>query len=149
MRKILLTLALLAMACAQIFGTQRAHLCDHGTMPLRTIAEHCHKGFFKADIFAVAVPCLRGDTTHCEENGPKESHHPLYIDLQIPSSSLTVVMVPAFVAVPVYEFSVFSQTALLLLVEDKRMGRSSFKYERPDHLPNAAVLVASCIVILV
>ncbi len=42
-KRILTTLAVLVVACAQVFGMQRGYICDHGDSSLETKAEHWHR----------------------------------------------------------------------------------------------------------
>ncbi|SKB01809.1 hypothetical protein SAMN02745166_03466 [Prosthecobacter debontii] len=145
-RSTLLTLAFLAVACAQVFGTQRGYLCDHGKVALETVVDHCHKA--SSDEGSEAVPCEESDSVACESKGEKKTHQPLQVDLQVTPATLVSVTVPAFVAVLMDDFFSFDRALSVVLVEEQRISGLSFEDERP-YLPSAAVEVASCIVILV
>lgn len=145
-RTTLLTLAFLAVACAQVFGTQRGYLCDHGMLTIEIAVDHCHKS--SADEGAETVLCEESDPVACDSKGEKKTHQPLQVDLQVTPATLVSVTVPAFVAVLMEDFFSFDWTLSIVLVEELRMGGLSFEDERA-FLPSAAVQVARCMVILV
>lgn len=146
-RTTLLTLAFLAVACAQVFGTQRGYVCDHGMVALETAADHCHTP--SSDDGEETIPCEVSDPVSCESKGEKKAHQPLQVDLQVTPATLLSVTVPAFVAVLIEDFFSFDWTLSVVSVEEPRMGGLSFEDERPFFLHSAAVQVARCIVILV
>lgn len=145
-RSFLLTLALLAVACAQVFGTQRGYMCDHGAIVTETVAEHCHSEV--SENTTKSIPCEDTDGLLCDSKGDKKIHQPLQVDLQVTPATLVALTVPAFVAVLVNDFSIFNWTLDLVLIEDERGNGLSFENERLA-LPSAAVQVARCMVILI
>lgn len=145
-RSITLTLAFLAVACAQVFGVQRGYTCEHGAAIVETAVEHCHASLSEGTV--VTALCNEAGSGACDSAGERKSHQPLKIDLQVSPAALVAVTVPAFVAVLVNDFSMFDWTIQLVLIEDERMNGVSFENERLD-LPSAAVQVARCMVILV
>lgn len=144
-KRILPTLAVLAVACAQVFGLERGFACDHGDELVETTAEHCHRVL--ADAHEEEVPCHESPANDCGDSGEKEHHTPLSVDMQAAPSSLASVSTPAFVAVPMVEFE------LRDWILSQVLAAREFSKIPPDtggnSPPSAAVQVASCMVILV
>lgn len=144
-KRILPTLAVLVVACAQVFGVQRGYACAHGDAPVETKAEHCHRVVL--DAHAGEVPCEETSSNECESKGEKEHHTPLSVDMQAAPSSLAAVSIPAFVAVQLAELPVHEWALILSLAEDVSMKTPLDT--GGDSPPSAAVQVARCMVILV
>ena len=144
-KRILTTLAVLVVACAQVFGMQRGYICDHGDSSLETKAEHCHR--VQDDGHEHEVPCEDSPDNECDGKGEKEHHQPLAVDLQSSTANQTLAFVPTFVAVLIAEAPVYPWELIQTLAENDRLkmpldtGRES--------PPSAAVQVARCMVILV
>jgi hypothetical protein len=145
MNRILRTLAILAIVCAQVFGVQRGYTCDHGAAPTETEAEHCHR--IVADGHEGSVPCEDTSSKDCDQQGEKESHAPVSVDLQTSPASLASVAVPAYVAVQISEFSIYDWIVAQTLPV---LHLSSSPFDTGENSPpSAAVQVVSCMVILV
>ncbi|HCN29475.1 MAG TPA: hypothetical protein DIT64_12140, partial [Verrucomicrobiales bacterium] len=144
-KRILPTLAVLVVACAQVFGVQRGYACAHGDAPVETKAEHCHRVI--VDDHAGKVPCEESSTKDSDDKGEKEHHTPLSVDMQAAPSSLATVSIPAFVAVLVAETWVHDWVQIQARAEDERLKTPlDTGGESP---PSASVQVARCMVILV
>ncbi len=144
-KRILTSLAVLVVVCAQVFGMQRGFVCEHQGTRVETAAEHCHHeeetgktGF---------VSCSEDSHKDDSEHEDTEHHAPLTVDLQADTACLTAVYIPAFVAVLVAEKPVHDWVLIQALTEHEMMktpldtgGESS---------PPAALQVARCMVILV
>jgi hypothetical protein len=144
-KRILPTLAVLVVACAQVFGVQRGYACAHGEETMETRAEHCHRVI--VDDHAHEAPCEESSNKECEDKGEKEHHAPLGVDMQAAPSSLAAVSIPVFVAVQIADLPVQQWALMLSLVEDVSMKTPLDT--GGDSPPSAAVQVARCMVILV
>ena len=144
-KRILPTLAVLVVACAQVFGVQRGYACAHGEESVETKAEHCHRVI--VDDHEHEAPCEESSSKECGDQGEKEHHAPLSVDMQAAPSSLATVGIPVFVAVQVAELPVHEWALMLTLVEDVSMKTPLDT--GGDSPPSAAVQVARCVVILV
>lgn len=144
-KRILTTLAVLVVACAQVFGVQRGYVCNHGDASLETKAEHCHR--VQEDGHEHEVPCEESPGNECDGKGEKEHHQPLAVDLQSSPASQALVFVPVFVAVQIADVSVHQWEMTQLLAENERLKTPLDTGE--DRPPSAAVQVARCMVILV
>lgn len=144
-KRILPTLAVLVVACAQVFGVQRGYACAHGEETLETKSEHCHRVI--VDDHADEVPCEESSGKECGDQGEKEHHAPLSVDMQAAPSSLAAVAIPVFVAVQLAELPVQEWALMLSLAEDVSMKTPLDT--GGDSPPSAAVQVARCMVILV
>lgn len=143
--RILPTLAVLVVACAQVFGVQHDYACAHGDAPVKTNAEHCHRVI--VDDHAGEVPCEEGSTKDCDDKGKKEHHTPLSVDIQAAPSNLAAISIPAFVAVLVAETWIHDWVRIQARAEDEWMKMPlDTGGESP---PSVAVQVARCMVILV
>lgn len=143
-KRILPTLAVLVVACAQVFGVQRGYACAHADAPMETKAEHCHRVI--VDDHADEVTCEESSTKDCDDKGEKEHHTPLSVDMQAAPSSLAVVSIPAFVAVLVAETWIHDWVQIQALAENEwmRMPLDTGGESQP-----ASLQVARCMVILV
>lgn len=144
-KRILPTLAVLVVACAQVFGVQRGYVCAHGDETLETKAEHCHRVI--VDDHAHEAPCEESSGKECGDQGEKEHHAPLDVDMQAAPSSLVAVAIPVFVAVQIAELPAREWALMLTLAEDVSMKTPLDT--GGDSPPSAAVQVARCMVILV
>lgn len=144
-KRILSTLAVLVVACAQVFGVQRGYVCAHGEATVETQAEHCHRVI--VDDHADEVPCEESSSNECRNKGVKEHHAPLSVDMQATPSSLAAVSIPAFVAVLVADTSVHDWVQTQALAENEWMKTPLDTGGNSP--PSAAVQVACCMVILV
>jgi len=144
-KRILPTLAVLVVACAQVFAVQGGYACAHGDAPVVTKAEHCHRVL--VDDRAHEVPCEETPSTGCEEQGEKERHAPLSVDMQAAPSSLAAFAIPAFVAVQVAELRA-QEWALFLALAEVVLIKTPLD-TGGDSPPSAAVQVVRCMVILV
>lgn len=144
-KRILPTLAVLVVACAQVFGVQRGYACAHGEETVETKAEHCHRVI--VDDHAHEAPCEESSNKECEDKGEKEHHAPLGVDMQAAPSSLAAVSIPVFVAVLVANSWVHDWMPIQTLAEREliRMPLDT----GGDSPPTAAVQVVRCMVILV
>jgi len=143
-KRILPTLAILVVACAQVFGVQRGYACAHGEATVETKAEHCHRVI--ADDHADEVPCEETSSNECEGKGEKEHHAPLSVDMQATPSNLAAVSIPAFVAVLVGETWVRDWVLIQALAENEWMR---MPLDTGEESPPASLQVARCMVILV
>ncbi len=144
-KRILPTLAVLAVACAQVFGMQRGYSCNHGEAVVETKAEHCHR--VSADDHTDGVPCDETSSKDCDGKGKKEHHAPLNVDLQAPPAGLAPVSLPVFVAVLMADIPAIDWVSIQALAECERMKTPLDT--GGDSPPSAAVQVARCMVILV
>jgi len=143
--RILPTLAVLVVACAQVFGMQRGYVCNHGEESLETKTEHCHR--VQEDGHEHEIPCEDSPGNECDGKGEKEHHQPLAVDLQSSPASQTLVFAPVFVAVLIADVSFHHWELVQVLAEDERLKTPlDTGGESP---PSAAVQVARCMVILV
>lgn len=142
--RILPTLAVLVVACAQVFGMQRGYACNHSDAVVETEVEHCHR--IVADEHAHEVPCEESSTKDCDDQGEKEHHAPLGVDMQAAPSSLAAVSIPAFVAVLVAETWFHDWVLIQALAENEWMR---MPLDTGGDSPPASLQVARCMVILV
>ncbi|MCP5560187.1 MAG: hypothetical protein H7A55_20755 [Verrucomicrobiaceae bacterium] len=143
-KRILPTLAVLVVACAQVFGVQRGYACAHGDAPVETKAEHCHRVI--VDNHAGEVPCEESSTKDCDDQGEKEHHTPLSVDMQASTSNFAAVSIPAFVAVLVAETWFHDWVLIQALAENEWMR---MPLDTGGESPPASLQVARCMVILV
>lgn len=144
-KRILASLAVLVVGCAQVFGMQRGFVCDHQGTRVETTAEHCHHEAEAGK--AGFVSC--SEDSHEEDGGHEDTEHhaPLTVNLQAGTAGLTVVSIPAFVAVlgaeiPVHEW------VLIQALTVKEMMKTPLE-TAGESPPTAALQVARCVVILV
>ena len=143
-KRILPTLAVLVVACAQVFGVQSGFLCECGDAVVETEAEHCHR--VMDDDSVHHVPCEESSTKDCDDKGEKEHHAPLGVDMQAAPASLVAVSIPSFVAVLFAETWVHDWVLIRALAEDEWMR---MPLDTGGESPPASLLVARCMVILV
>lgn len=144
-KRILPTLAILVVACAQVFGMQRGYVCQHWDMVIETDAAHCHRvvAAEKADF----VPCARDSKKDCIEQGETEPHAPLMVQTEAATIAQAATPAPTFVAVLLSELPAFD-LMLIQEITDSLMMKTPLDTggESP---PPAALQVAHCVVILV
>ena len=144
-KRILISLAVLVVGCAQVFGMQRGFVCDHQGIAVATDSEQCHPvaEAGKTDF----VSCAEDSHTDERAHQDTEHHAPLAVDLQTGTAGLTVVSIPAFVAVLVAENPVHEWVSIQMLTKYEMMKPpTGTGGESP---PPAALQVARCMVILV
>ena len=146
-KRILPTLAVLVVACAQVFGVQRGYACAHGEETVETKAEHCHRVIVDDHDHEHEAPCEESSSKECSDQGEKEHHAPLDVDMQAAPSSLAAVSIPVFVAVLVTN-SWVHDCMLIQTLADRELMRMPLD-TGGDSPPTAAVQVARCMVILV
>ncbi len=137
-KRILVSLAVLVVGSAQVFGLQRGFVCDHQGRAVVTDSEHCHQvaEAGKTDF----VSCSEGTHEDDSDHEDTEHHAPLTLDLP-------AVSIPAFAAVLVAEKSAHVWVLMLALTENEMMKTPlDTGGESP---PPAALQVARCMVILV
>lgn len=143
-KRIFPMLAVLVVACAQVFGVQRGFACNHGDAVVETEVEHCHQVI--ADDHVHDIPCEESSTEDCGNQGEKEHHSPLGVDMQAAPSSLAAVSIPAFVAVLVAETWVHDWVLNQALVRNEWLRAP---LDTGGKSPPASLQVARCMVILV
>ncbi len=143
-KRILPTLAVLVVACAQVFGVERSYACNHGDAVVETEVEHCHRVI--VDDHAHEVPCEESSSKECDDKGEKEHHAPLDVDMRAAPSSLAVVAIPSFIAVLVAETWIHDWVLIQALAEYEWMRMPLDT--GGESLP-ASLQVARCMVILV
>ena len=144
-QRILASLAVLVVGCAQVFGMQRGFVCDHQGTSVETTAEHCHHDAEAGK--AGFVYCSEDSHEEDGDHEDSEHHAPLTVDLQAGTAGLTAVSIPAFVAVVVAEIPVHEWVLIQALTENEMMKTPlDAGGESP---PPAALQVARCIVILI
>lgn len=144
-KRILTSLAVLVVGCAQVFGMQRGFVCEHQGTIIETAAEHCHHEAEagKTDF----VSCAEDSHTDETDHNDTEHHAPLAVNLQTGTAGLTTVSIPAFVAVLVAENPVHEWVSIQMLTKHEMMMQPlDTGGESP---PPAALQVARCMVILV
>lgn len=146
-KRILPTLAVLVVACAQVFGVQRGYACAHGEETVETKAEHCHRVIVDDHDHEHEAPCEESSSKECSDQGEKEHHAPLGVDMQAAPSSLAAVSIPVFVAVLVANSWVHDWMLIQTLAERELMRMPLDT--GGDSPPTAAVQVVRCMVILV
>jgi hypothetical protein len=144
-KRILPTLAVLVVACAQVFGMQRGYACAHSEETVETKAEHCHR-VIVAD-HAHEAPCEESTSKECGDKGEKEHHAPLGVDMQTAPSSLAAISIPVFVAVLVANGWVHDW-ALNQRLAERELIKTPLD-TGGDSPPSAAVQVARCMVFLI
>ena len=144
-KRILPTLAVLVVACVQVFGIQKGYVCDHGDSSIETKAEHCHR--VQEDGHEHEIPCKDSPGNECDGKGEKEHHQPLAVDLQSSPASQILVFAPVFVAVLIADVSVHHWELVQALAENERLKTPLDTGGKSP--PSAAVQVARCMVILV
>ncbi|MES2595784.1 MAG: hypothetical protein V4662_10635 [Verrucomicrobiota bacterium] len=143
-KRILTTLAVLAVACAQVFGVVRGYACEHGEAVTETEAEHCHRA--AADDDTYYVPCEEDSTKECENKGEQEHHSPLSVDMKASPSSFAMVSIPVFVAVLIADSWVQDWVMIRTLAENEL---TKMPLDTGGGSPPASLQVARCMVILV
>ena len=143
-KRILPTLAVLVVACAQVFGVQRGYACDHQGSVVETDSEHCHRVVVNDQ--AREAPCEESSTKDCDDQGEKEHHAPLSVDMQVSTSSFAAVSIPAFVAVLVAETWLHDWVQIQALAGNEWMR---MPLDTGGESPPASLQVARCMVILV
>ncbi|HBJ86854.1 MAG TPA: hypothetical protein DDZ88_23955 [Verrucomicrobiales bacterium] len=143
-KRILPTLAVLVVACAQVFGVQRGYACNHGDAVVETEVEHCHR--VVVDDHAHDVPCEDSSNKECDDKGEKEHHTPLGVDMQAAPSSLVAHSIPVFVAVLVAETWIHDWVLTQTLAKTELMR---MPLDTGGESPPASLQVARCMVILV
>ena len=143
-KRILPTLTVLVLACAQVCGMQRGFECDHQGTVVATDTEHCHRvvGADKADF----VPCMGDSESDCSEQGETEHHAPLAVEMNASTRGLAAVPIPAFVEVLVAEIPIHEWVLIQALSENEMMR---MPLDTGGDSPPAAVQVARCMVMLV
>lgn len=144
-KRILTTLAVLVVGCAQVFGMQRGFVCEHQGTVVETDTEHCHHvaEAGKSDYFSCSEDSHKEDSEH----EGTEHHAPLPVNLQAGTAGLTAVSIPVFVAVLVADNPCYGWVLIQALTENEMMKAPlDTGGESP---PPAALQVARCIVILV
>ena len=144
-KRILASLAVLVVGCAQVFGMQRGFVCEHQGTMIETEAEHCHheaeagkSGF---------VSCSEDSHKDDSEHEDTEHHAPLTVDLQAGTAGLTAVSIPVFVAVLVVEKPDHEWVLMQTLTVNEMMKTPLDTGGKSP--PPAALQVARCMVILV
>ena len=144
-KRILASLAVLVVGCAQVLGLQRGFVCEHQETIVETQAEHCHHE--AASGKTGFVSCSEDSHQDDAEHEDTEHHAPLVVDLQTGTAGLTAVSIPVFVAVVVEEKPVHEWVLIQALTENEMMKAPlDTGGESP---PPAALQVARCMVILV
>tara|TARA_R110002049_G_scaffold297881_1_gene487293 strand:+ start:278 stop:724 length:447 start_codon:yes stop_codon:yes gene_type:complete len=138
------TLAVLAVACAQMFGMQRGFVCDHEGAIVETESDHCHRVMVEGQ--KDSAPCHGNSAKDCTDSGEREEHAPLKVVLEVSPSSLVTIITPAFIAVQIAEISVRDWLMQQKLAEDDLLFS---RLDAGGTSPPAAVRVARCIVMLV
>ena len=138
-----LLLAILAVACAQVFGIQRGYLCDHQEVAIETDAQHCHPGGDGFEACPNAAPDADGC---CQENSEPAPHTPLKVELNASTASNAASALPAFVAVLVAETPLSEWVLAQFLPRD---GLLKVPLNTGGKSPPASLQVARCMVILV
>lgn len=143
-KRILPTLTVLVLACAQVFGMQRGYECDHPGTVVATDTEHCHR-VVEADK-ANFVPCASDSKKDCGDQGEKEHHAPVGVEMNASTAGLATVSIPAFVAVLIAEIPLHEWVLIQALAENEMMRTP---LDSGGESPPAAVQVARCMVMLV
>ena len=144
-KRILASLAVLVVGCAQVFGMQRGFVCEHQGVAVETVAEHCHH---EAEAGKTGfVSCSEAEHEEHDDHEDTEHHAPLTVDLQAGTAGLTAVSIPAFVAVLVAEIPVHERVLIQALTV-KEMMKTPLE-TAGESPPPAALQVARCLVILV
>lgn len=144
-KRLLASLAVLVVGCAQVFGMQRGFVCEHQGTQVETTAEHCHH---EAEAGKTGfVSCSEDSHKDDGDHEDTEHHAPLTVNLQAGTTGLTVVSTPPFVAVLVAENPAYEWVLIQTLAENEMMKTPlDTGGESP---PPAALQVARCMVILV
>ena len=143
-KRILPTLTVLVLACAQVFGMQRGYQCNHQGTVVETRAEHCHR---VAEAGKVAfAPCAVDSKKDCNEQNNTEHHTGIIVEMKTSAASLAAVSIPAFVAVLIAEIPLHEWVLIQALAENEMMR---MPLDTGGESPPAAVQVARCMVMLV
>jgi len=143
-KQILPLLAFWAVAWAQVFGMQRAFVCDHQGDIVVTEAEHCHRA--SAEGSKTFTHCEGTSDNGCDEESDTEHHSRMVEEMQSASSTLAMVSIPLYVAVLVSDLPVYDHLFVRTLAENVGMTKPS---ETEGNSPPVALQVARCLVILV
>jgi hypothetical protein len=143
-KRIISTLAILVVACVQVFGMQHRYACSHQGSVVETVAEHCHQSF--VNDHTNEIPCELDSTQECDNKGEEEHHTPLKVDMQAAPSSSGVVSIPTFVAVLVAEVPFHDWVMIQTLAENELV---EIPLESLGESLSAALLVTECVVLLV
>jgi hypothetical protein len=143
-KRILPMLAVLVVACAQVFGVQRGYACDHNGTVEVTDAEHCHRE--QAADQPKFNPCESDEQNDCGKQKDTEHHSKVVEAIQAAPSSLVTVSLPAFVAVLVTEIPVHVWKSIQTLKESELMR---MPLDPGGESTPASLQVAGCMVILV
>lgn len=143
-KRTLTTLAVLAVACAQLFGMQRGFVCDHVGAVVETESDHCHRVILEGQ--KESAHCHGSSAKDCTDSGEKEEHAPLNVALEVSPSSLATVITPAFIAVQIAEITVRDWLVQQKLTEDDLLF---LRTDAGSADPPAALRIAQCMVMLV
>lgn len=143
-KRTLCRLAVLVVACAQVFGMQRGYACAHQGKVVETVAEHCHREAGATD--TAFAPCLPDSKKDCGDQGEPNHHAPLNVELKASTAGLATVSVPAMVEVLLAEIPVHEWVLMQALAESSMMRTP---LDTGGESPPAAVQVARCMVMLV
>ncbi len=143
-KRILSSLAVLVMACVQVFGMQRGFVCAHQESELLTQAEHCHR--IASAEHDELTPCEKASSKDCADEKNTEHHAPLIEVLQADSAMLAAFVMPAYTPVLTSEISFHEWVPAQELVTQELLSNP------PDSrvlIPPSALQVARCMVQLV
>jgi len=133
-------LALLAVACSQVFGVQRGYICERNGWGIETMADHHHSG----DGLSVE-DFDHGTTDHHHEEGDDntEHHAPLKVDMSASH-------VPSATSVQAVMMWATDQLAALMVPAASELKRLGSAPPYPgERAPPAALVVAESVVFLV
>jgi hypothetical protein len=143
-KRILPTLAVMVVACVQVFGMPRGYACDHNGSVVVTKTDHCHRDLAAGQIeFDLCESAAQND---CDKREDTERHSKVVEAIQAAPPSLSTVSLPAFVAVLVTEVSVHEWKLIQTLSESKL---TRMPLDSGGRRPSASLQVARCMVILV
>ncbi|MDB6072771.1 MAG: hypothetical protein JWO89_411 [Verrucomicrobiaceae bacterium] len=144
LKRILSSLAVVVMTCVQVFGMQRGFVCAHKDAEVNTQAEHCHR--VASAGHDALTPCEKASSKDCADDKNTEHHAPLVEALQVDSTVLAALVMPAYTPVLTSEISFHEWVpAQELLAQEVLRGP-------PDSrvlIPPSALQVARCMVQLV
>ena len=144
-KRTLSTLAVLAVASVQIFGVHLGYVCEHQCAVVETKVEHCHQVTEAGKIdFG---PCTPDSTKDCEEQGSKEHHAEMRVEMKASTAGLAAMSIPPFVGVLIADIQLHEWVLMQALVQSEMMRVPLDT--GGDSPPSAAVQVARCMVILV
>ncbi len=142
--RIFTTLAVLVVACAQVFGMQRGFVCGHQEVEAQTTAEHCHRITDSGhDEFA---PCEKTSSKDCADDKDTEHHAPKVELVQVDSLVLATISAPAFTAILAAEIPFHEWVPVKALTVTEITSRP---LDTGGGIPPAALQVARCMVQLV